>query len=123
MAENVINQISINYKDYQVIQIGMPNEPKIPNSIDKTGLSKLETIKLIASSSIYIGVDSGFYHAANCYPKVRKKIVLNFNEEKLETLIPMRTDLHDDFVWLEHGIEYFNIYDRDIGITNSYLKI
>jgi hypothetical protein len=88
-----------------------------------TGLSKWDTIKIISSCAIYIGVDSGFYHAANCYPKVRKKIVLNFNEEKLEKLIPLNLDIDPDFVWLDYGIEYFNIYDKDIGITNSYLKI
>jgi hypothetical protein len=123
MPQHVIDYIPSNYSNYEIVQIGMPDEPKIKGAIDKTGLSRWDTAKIISSSAIYIGVDSGFYHVANCYPRVRKKIVLNFNEEKLEKFIPLNIDLDPDFVWLDYNIEYFNIYNEDIGITNSYLKI
>lgn len=121
MAKHVIDYIPLNYKNYEIIQIGMPNEPKVSNSIDKRGLSKLDTIKIIASAAIYIGVDSGFYHAANCYPRVRKKIVLNYSEDILNKVIPL--DITNNFEWLDYGVEYFNIYEKDVGITNSFLKI
>jgi hypothetical protein len=121
MAQHVIDHIPSNYKNYEIIQIGMPNEPQVKNSIDKRGLSKLDTIKIISSAAIYIGVDSGFYHAANCYPRVRKKIVLNYDEERLNKIIPL--DISNNFEWLDFNTEYFNIYHKDIGITNSFLKI
>ena len=123
MPKSVIDHIPLNYSNYEIVQIGMPNEPKIKGAIDKTGISKWDTVKIISSAAIYIGVDSGFYHIANCYPKVRKKIVLNFEVEKLEKLIPLNLEIDGSFVWLDYGIEYFNMYDFDVGITSSFLKI
>ena len=123
MPQHVIDSIPANYSNYEIIQIGMPNEPKIKGAIDKTGLSIWDTVKIISSAAIYIGVDSGFYHVANCYPRVRKKIVLNFELEKLEKLVPLNLQIDGSFVWLDYNIEYFNTYDLDVGITNSFLKI
>lgn len=121
IPDHIVNKIEINYKNFEIIQIGLPNEIKIKNAIDKTGLSVLDTIEIIASSSIYLGVDSGFYHAANCYPRVRKKIILSYNEDRLNNFRPM--DLKNEHEWLDYNIEYFNKYEYDIGATLSYIKI
>lgn len=117
MSDNVINQIQNNYKDYEIIQIGGIDDKKT-NFINKLGLSILDTTKLIASSGVFIGVNSGFMNIAKCYPRIRKKIVLY--SDNLQNLQPNSKNW--DY-WIDYNWEYFNCTDNDIGITNSYLKI
>lgn len=52
------------------------------NSINKLGLSIFENAKEISESAIFIGVDSGLYHLACCYPSVRKKLFLIMKTKK-----------------------------------------
>jgi len=121
LPKYILDKISENYKNFEIIQIGLSHEPKVKGSIDKTGLSIWESIEIIASSSIFIGIDSGFYHAANCYPRVRKKIILSHCENELHKFRPM--DLNNNYEWLDYNIEYFNKYNFDIGATYSFTKI
>lgn len=121
MPDHVIEQINKNYQNYDVIQIGGSFDKKTP-FINKTGLSLWDTIKIIAESSIYIGVNSGFMHIANAYRKVRKKIVLHeLSEERANIFTPL--NYQDSFEWYDYGIEYFNIFDIDMGTTYKYKSI
>ena len=74
---------------------------------------------MISKASIFIGVNSGFYHIANCYPKVRKKIVVHeLNEQQLNAFKPKMQSISTE--WYDYNIEYFNASEIDIGATNSY---
>lgn len=120
MSDKVISIIKENYKNYHLVQIGGNNDKKIDFAEDKTGLNLFETAKEIAESAIFIGIDSSQLHIANCYPKVRKKLLINyFNEDQFEKLSP----LYGDAAWWDFNIETYNNYEYDIGCSMSFLKI
>ena len=92
LPDHIIEQISKNYSDYRIIQIGLSTDKETPFNkfLDKT---KWETAELISKAAIFIGVNSGFYHVANCYPKVRKKIILHeLTENTLLDFEPKKSD-------------------------------
>jgi hypothetical protein len=117
ISDKVIAQILENYIEYNIYQIGGQNDKKTP-FINKLGLSMWETIKLIASSEVFIGVNSGFMNIAKCYPKIRKKVIINgiINPEIFSP------NCNGEY-WIDYNWEYFNETENDIGISNSYLKI
>jgi len=121
LPDKIIDIIEKNYKDYHLVQIGGPSDKKIKSAEDRTGLGFFDTAKEIAESAIFIGIDSGAgIRVADCYPKVRKKYIINyFNEERLQELSP----LYGDAAWWEFNMESYNCYDYDIGCSMSYLKI
>ena len=121
MPEIIKDQISKNYIDYNIIQIGMPDEPLIQNAQDARGLSVWDTTEIIASCAIFIGVNSGFHHISKAYPKVRSKLILEIPQDKILNFRPL--DLKNHFEWFEFGLEFYNCSKYDIGITDSYLKI
>ena len=119
--EQIIQRIQDNYSDYKIIQIGSSRDKQ--TDFEKAfDLSKWETAEIISRAAIYIGVNSGFYHVANCYPKVRKKIIAQeINEDALQTFEPKKNSLGTE--WYDFNIEIFNAFDYDIGSTKSYLTI
>lgn len=121
MDEHVRSFISEKYKNFDLIQIGSGNEPILKNAKNFLGLPKWDCVKLIASAAVFIGVNSGFYHISNCYPSVRTKIILNYNEDRLNEIIPRDHTIGCE--WYNYDVEYFNTFDHDVGITRSYHKI
>lgn len=120
LSDDVISQIKINYKDYKLVQVGGVNDKIFPGSEDKRGLNLFDTAKEISESAIFIGVDSSNLHIASCYPRVRKKLVLNyFSEKELEIYSP----LYSNAAWWEFNIETYCNSQHDIGAAMSYLKI
>jgi hypothetical protein len=115
LQDEVIEHIKKNYKDYEVIQIGGLNDKKTP-FINKLGMPLWETVELIATSGIFIGINSGMMNIANCFPRVCKKIVLASN---FDNFLPMSYDN----CWFDHGVTYFNPSKYDIGATFSFLKL
>lgn len=121
MPEKIIEQIAKNYKNYHIIQIGSSSDKETPFE-KKTNLSKWDTAKIISEAAIYIGVNSGFYHVANCYPKVRKKIICEFeDEDALNKFEPKKNSINTE--WYDYNIEIFNCKDYDIGVTKSFINI
>lgn len=121
ISDTVLNLIKEKYKNYQIFQIGGKND-KETGFIDKRGLSMWDTAELISKCQMFIGVNSGMLHIANCYPSVWKKIILDeFTNDELKTWHPCST-LRNSF-WLDTSIMYFNQTERDIGITFSYKEI
>ena len=121
LSDEVINTIQEKYKNYSIFQIGGKNDKNTP-FIDKRGLSCWDTAKLISKCQIFIGVNSGMLHIANCYPSVWKKVILDeFTEDELKKWYPCST-MKNSF-WLDTSIMYFNNTENDIGITYSYRKI
>lgn len=115
MTDNVIERIGENYKDCEIIQIGGTSDKKTP-FIQKLGLDMYYTLELISSSSIFIGINSGMMNLANCYPSIRKKILI---PRDLDNFSPLTLDN----VWFDFNTEYYNYSDTDYGVTMSYLKI
>jgi hypothetical protein len=113
--DDVIKAINNNYKNYEIIQIGGISDKQTPFKL-ALGLNYTDTAKLIATSSIFIGINSGMMNIANCYPRVNKKILV---PRDLDKFLPMSKDN----CWLDHGVTYFNYTDNDYGATFSYLKI
>ena len=121
MPEKIISQIEKNYKNYHVIQIGSSSDKDTPFE-KKINLSKWDTAKIISEAAIYIGVNSGFYHVANCYPKVRKKIICEFKDEDLlNKFEPKKNSINTE--WYDFNIEIFNCNDYDTGVTKSFINI
>lgn len=125
LSDAIIEQIMLNYNHYQIMQIGGATDRMTP-FIRMTGLPMWETARIIAGSEIFIGVNSSMMNIAKCYPRVRKKVI--FNEQpcwgwdgntELSAYTPL--SIKDD--WIDYNWEYYNTTDRDIGISNSYLKI
>jgi hypothetical protein len=121
LPDKVIEIIEQNYEHYHLVQVGGTTDKKIKSAEDKTGLGFFETAKEIAESAIFIGIDSGAgIRVADCYPKVRKKYIINYmDEEQLEKSSP----LYKDSAWWEFNMESYNCYEYDIGCSMSYLKI
>lgn len=115
MTDQSIQIIEEKYQDCEIIQIGGLDDKKTP-FIQKLGLSINDTLKLIASSAIFIGVNSGMMNLANCYPSIRKKIFIPRN---IDTFLPLTSDN----IWFDFNTEYYNYTDIDHGSTMSYLKI
>lgn len=125
MSDEVIESILKNYEDYEIIQVGGKDDKPIGgHSKDLRGaLDYWEVAKEIASSTKFIGVNSGPMHIANCYPRVDKRIVLQeFPQETLLTYKPgdIRNWL---FSWIDPSNTFFNKFDYDVGLTYSYKKI
>lgn len=126
MSDKTLDAIRENYKHYKIIQIGAESDKPLGgnNTKDFRGKTTIwETARLIASSAVFIGVNSGPMHIANCYPRTTKKIVLEeFPEKSLQTWRP--GDLHNYlFSWLDPNNNYYNKFETDIGFTNSYTKL
>ncbi len=125
LSDEVITVILENYRDYQIVQIGSKGDKPVGgHSIDRRGqYNYWQSAREIATSSKFIGVNSGPMHIANCYPRVEKRVVLmEFPEETLLKHNPgdIRNWL---FSWIDPSNTYFNKFDRDIGLTYSYKKI
>jgi hypothetical protein len=117
----IIDQIRNNYKNYSIYQIGGKDDKKTP-FIDMRGLNIWETAKFISSAAIFIGVNSSMMHLANCYPKVRKKIILlQYNQNDLKYFYPSAYGNYTH--WIDYNNELYNQYDIDIGATMSFIKI
>lgn len=119
--DTIIEQIQNNYKNYKIYQIGGASDRDTP-FIDMKGLDIWKTAEFLSSAEIFIGVNSSMMHLANCYPKVRKKIILlQYNQEQLKYFYPSAYDNYTH--WIDYNNELYNSYDHDIGVTMSYKKI
>lgn len=119
--DSVIEQIQHNYKNYDLYQIGGKNDRLTP-FIDMRGLNIWDTAKFISSAAIFIGVNSSMMHLANCYNKIRKKIIISqYNKEELKHFYPSAYGNYTH--WIDYNNELYNVFDIDIGATMTYKKI
>ena len=128
MPDHVIEQIQKNYKNYTIYQVGGKDDKPTP-FIDRLGLGLWETAELIAKSQIFIGVNSGMMNIAQCYPRVSRKVLLIENDtlttEDMDLGYRPLSQYRPDAAahWIDYNWQYFNVHDRDIGITMTYEKI
>ena len=84
-----------------------------------------ETVKIISQCAMFIGVDSGPLHIAQAYPKINRKMIVTkaqFESDWPEHYWPMNPNDNYSF-WYDWDINYFNEFDRDVGVTTSYKDI
>lgn len=126
LSKKIIDTIKDRYSNYEIIQIGGDKDIDC-EVIDFRGSDMWEMVEHIATSSIFIGVNSGPMNIATCYPHINKKILLNlgegeFSKRQVEKFHPLSIE-HHLFSWIDYGWQYFNDTEVDIGCTYSYNKI
>jgi hypothetical protein len=126
MSDEVIASILKNYDadTYELIQIGgKTDKPLGGHSKDFRGMGLWQTAEMIATSARYIGVNSGFMHMANCYPRVDKRIVLQeFHSAAIQTFKPGDTRFWG-MSWFDPTSTFFNKYNVDVGVSYTHTKI
>lgn len=127
-SKEIIEKIKERYHKYDIYQIGGHQDVDC-RVIDSRGLSMWEMVDHIATSAIFIGVNSGPMNVANCYPHINKKIIIRTNrehevsKEDLEKASKPLQMCKSYFSWVDYGWQYYNDTEVDIGITYSYNKI
>lgn len=123
IPDYVLNEIKKRYSSYNIIQIGSEKDHDSP-FIDKRGLPIWETIEIIAKSSIFIGINSGPMHVANCYPHINKKMIASaVDEGSLKRFEPLAGRISEHFSWVDYGWQYYTTDDYDVGRLYSYKRI
>jgi hypothetical protein len=112
---HVIHHIAAAYSGYKIFQVGALKDAPTP-FIDCRGTPVWDTVRRIATCGTFIGIDSGLMNIANCYPRLRRKVVLTY---EFGNAIPVSHPIR----WIDYGWEYYNITDDDIGISMSYRKL
>jgi hypothetical protein len=124
LSEEILEHVRRVYSGYEIIQIGSKQD-RDARVIDCRGLPDIwETVKIVAQASVFIGVDSGPYWIAACYPRVfRKKVMVQYSAEYLRRhFVPMHM-LQGHVHWHDYSCLYFNRTTEDAGVTYSYLKL
>jgi len=124
LSAEIIEHVRSAYRGYEIIQVGSSDDVDA-GVVDCRGVPDIwEVVKIIAQASIFIGVDSGPYWIAACYPGIfRKKVLMQYPAEHLrDRFVPMHVlNLHVH--WHDMSCLYFNRTRDDAGVTYSYLKL
>ena len=121
MPEHVLSHIRKAYPN--AIQVGAKSDVTL-GTHDWRGAEFWDVIKIIAQARVFIGVDSSLSWIAACYPKTwNKKLLAQYtDEEKLENYTPMIPYAPHSH-WHDTTASYYNVFERDVGFTYSYLKL
>lgn len=125
-SDEIAEQIRKNYKDFNIVQIGLSTDKRYEQFQDGRGQSFWDSAKTIAESLIFIGVSSSMMNVAACYPRAIKKIIITESDEEraqvMDNMMPMDPE-RGHYHWLDWGFCFYNKTKRDIGVSYSYLKI
>lgn len=130
IPDSILKTIKERYPNYDIIQVGSIEDNSSP-FIDKRGVELWESVKIIAQSAIFIGINSGPIHIANCYPHISKKYIITstVKGEEISDIARFSPLIGESFGktewagWVDHGWQYYNATAYDIGCTYSYKKI
>ena len=130
IPDSILKTIKERYPNYDIIQVGSIGDNSSP-FIDKRDVELWESVKIIAQSAIFIGINSGPIHIANCYPHIIKKYIITSTVEDEEVIdIAQFSPLVGESFgktewagWVDHGWQYYNPTEYDLGCTYSYKKI
>ncbi len=125
MSDEVIQFVLDKYKMYDIIQIGGNSDKKIEGVIDERGIDLWDVVKLMSSAAIFVGVDSGPYHIAQAYPRINRKLIVTKDQFKSDWPADfyILNPKQDVSYWYDWDTMFYNEFDRDVGLTTSYLKI
>jgi hypothetical protein len=123
MPQHIIDHVKTSYRDRRLVQVGGADDLDAGVE-DMRGRPYWVDAELISRAAIFIGVDSGLFWIASCFPRVIKKKVLvqypaSYLRNKFFPMNPRDSHTH----WHEPNTLYFNRTDLDAGITYSYTKI
>jgi ADP-heptose:LPS heptosyltransferase len=124
LSQEIIDHVCDRYRSHEIIQIGS-REDVDARVVDCRGLDDIwEVAKIISQASVFIGVDSGPYWIAACYPHIfRKKVLMQYPTAYLRTtFVPMHM-LNPHVHWHDTSCLYYNRTQEDAGVTYSYLKL
>ncbi|MBN3856256.1 glycosyltransferase family 9 protein [Paraburkholderia sp. Ac-20340] len=124
LSEEIIDHIRKAYAGYEIIQVGSTDDIDA-RVVDCRGMENIwDVARLIAQARVFIGVDSGPYWIASCYPKVfRKKVLMQYPAEYLRNgFVPMHI-INPHTHWHDHSCLYFNRTTEDAGISYGYVKL
>lgn len=116
MPDHMIDQIAKNYKGWKIFQIGGNDDRQTPFESAR-GLGLWESAELIATSQVFIGVNSSMMNIANCYPRVHRKIFIN----RVDT--PLYYPVSKYSSWIDYNWTYITASEDDEGVAYSYRKI
>ena len=135
IPDSILKTIKQRYPNYDIIQVGSIKDNSSPFT-DKRGVGLWESVKIIAQSAIFIGINSGPMHIANCYPHINKKYLITSNvdasistytetDKSVATFSPLTECLGNTewATWVDYGWQYYNATEYDMGCTYSYNKI
>jgi ADP-heptose:LPS heptosyltransferase len=112
------------YRGHEIVQVGS-KEDVDAHVVDCRGLEDIwEVVKIISQASIFIGVDSGPYWIAACYPRIfRKKVLMQYPPDYLRRgFVPMHV-INPHVHWHDASCLYFNRGVDDAGVTYGYVKL
>jgi len=124
LPTEIIDFVRHTYRDHEILQIGARDDVDA-HVTDCRGIEDLwEVARIVAQASIYIGVDSGPYWIAECFPRIfRKRVLVQYPPEFLrKSFVPMHT-LNPNWHWHDFSCLYYNRSEDDAGVTFSYLKL
>ena len=124
LSGEIIEHVRAAYAGWEIVQVGSTDDVDA-GVVDCRGLPDIwDVAKLIAQASVFIGVDSGPYWLAACYPKVfRKKVLMQYPPSHLrDRFVPMHVlNLHVH--WHDLSCLYFNRTRDDAGVTYGFTKL
>lgn len=119
------NHIVEKYKNrgWWTIQVGDKNDQYCGANFDRRGVDFWETARYIAEAQEVICVDSCIMHLAQAYNTRRRVILVNKTECEVSDFHPLMWENGRNCGWIGANCEVYNCYDRDIGVTKSYLYL
>lgn len=124
MPEHIQRHVIEKYGE-RVIQVGLPEDPKLENIPWIPTPTLQDLAELISRCKLFIGMHSGPAWVAACYPYIQKKVIWNpfYTRSKIEGRIPLRPgdldSMFDDLTLFE----IYNQTDQDINYTKSWRAI
>jgi hypothetical protein len=126
IPSHVLDKIAERYSNYDIVQVGSLKD-RNTQFIDKRGLKIWDTVKTIAESAIFIGINSGPMNIANCYPHINKKLILHNNyhwtTDEFVRFEPLCGAIVPNWGWADFGWQYYTTDDYDVGRMYSYKRI
>lgn len=103
---------------FKIIQIGGTNDNRIENTEDKRGLSIKDTVALLESCDIFIGVNSGMMHLANCIHNISCAVYVECDVERPIanndlSKYPTNEWLYDDSSFISFSKKFKNVFHFD----------
>lgn len=125
---HILNFIRNKYPSHNLFQIGLKTDVDANVDFDRREIGFFESCKLVAECETMITIDSLPMWIARMYPSVRLKVILvNKDEEECRKFLPLGYPFDEKenrwFSWIELNTEYYNVFERDIGCTRSFLSI
>lgn len=122
LPDHVMEQILYNYRDCEIVQVGLINDKKFEgkNVVDKRGIPDIwDVVKEIAEAGVVISPSCGVTWISAAYLNQTKVVLCEYNDVALESYIPRIVTNHHH-QWSDQNFQLFNTYSSDIGVTNSY---